>query len=393
MKLIYCIILLLGLATVPEISKQRLAVREVAAKAVAGDPKALYDLAMLHDMGYDSIPVDSVRSTLLYRLSAEAGYAPAQNYLGFRYFNGEAVHQDVDSALYWMAKAAGNGDAKAANNLGYLLANSEKVTRDYPQAIYWLTKAADAGLPAGMSQLADLYRMGHGCTPDTARAEALYTRAIQAGLHDAELKLLAMKGNQWLALSPDSALSLGKYHYSHGAPVIAVTLFENVASYKDNECPPTSEKEVSTDEVNQTAAQAISSNCVVYNAATKALALLGDAYSRGLGVEYDHDRSVALFYEAALRGDPSAEFVIAELLDIFPDALDAITPTQDINLNHASSNPPQTIHHPNPSNITSTSSNNSDIDPSQLTNAAYWYERAAAQGITDAATATTRLLE
>ncbi|MDE5882860.1 MAG: sel1 repeat family protein [Muribaculaceae bacterium] len=369
MKLIYYIILLLGLATVPEISKQRLAVREVAAKAVAGDPKALYDLAMLHDMGYDSIPVDSVRSTLLYRLSAEAGYAPAQNYLGFRYFNGEAVRQDVDSALYWMAKAAGNGDAKAANNLGYLLANSEKVTRDYPQAIYWLTKAADAGLPAGMSQLADLYRMGQGCTPDTARAEALYTRAIQAGLHDAELKLLAMKGNQWLTLSPDSALTLGKYHYSHGAPVIAVTLFENVASYKDNK------------------------NSVAYNAATKALALLGDAYSRGLGVEYDHDRSVALFYEAALRGDPSAEFVIAELLDIFPDALDAITPIQDINLNHASSNPPQTIPHPNPSNIASTSSNNSDIDPSQLTNAAYWYERAAAQGITDAATATTRLLE
>lgn len=378
MKLLYCIILLLGLATVPEISKQRLAVRDVAAKAAEGDAKALYDLAMLHDMGYDSIPVDSVRSTLLYRLSAESGYAPAQNYLGYRYFNGEAVRQDVDSALYWMAKAAGNGDAKAANNLGYLLANSEKVTRDYPQAIYWLTKAADAGLPAGMSQLADLYRMGHGCTPDTARAEALYTKAIQAGLHDAELKLLAMKGNQWLILSPDSALVLGKYHYSHGAPTIAVTLFENAAGYKDSKCPPASEKGISSNEVNQTDAQN-PSNYVAYNAATKALALLGDAYSRGLGVEYDHDRSVALFYEAALRGDPSAEFVIAELLDIFPDALDSLTTPQNINSYKDIINP----H----------SSNGSDIDLSQLTNAAYWYERAAAQGITDAATATTRLLE
>ncbi len=156
MKLIYYIVFLLGLAVVPEISKQRLAVREVVAKAATGDAKALYDLAMLHDMGYDSIPVDSARSTALYRLAAERGYGPAQNYLGFRYFNGEAVRQDVDSALFWMAKAAAGGDAKAANNLGYLLAHSDKVTRDYPQAIYWLSKAADAGLPAGRSQLADL---------------------------------------------------------------------------------------------------------------------------------------------------------------------------------------------------------------------------------------------
>lgn len=325
MRLIYYIIVLLGVAVVPEVSKQRLAVREVAQKAASGDAKSLYDLAMLHDMGYDSIPVDSTRSTLLYRLSAERGYAPAQNYIGYRYFNGEAVRRDVDSALFWMAKAAGNGDTKAANNLGYILANSELVTRDYPQAIYWLTKAADAGLPSGLSQLADLYRLGLGCQADTNRAETLYVEAIQKGLHDAELKLLAMKGRQWETLPPDSALSLGKYHYSHGAPVIAVTLFENVASGKD------------------------------YSA--DALALLGDAYSRGLGVGYDYARSIRLFYEAALRGNPSAEFVIAELLDIFPDTLDSLS-----------------------------------SDPDRA-NAAYWYERAAEHGITDAATAIARLLE
>lgn len=331
MRLIYYIILLLGVAAMPEVSKQRLAVREVAQKASSGDAKALYDLAMLHDMGYDSIPVDSVRSTILYKLSAERGYAPAQSYLGYRYFNGEAVRQDVDSALFWMAKGAGNGDVKAANNLGYILANSELVTRDYPQALYWLTKAADAGLPAGLSQLADLYRRGLGCEADTARAESLYVEAIHKGLRDAELKLLAMKGRQWETLSADSALSLGKYHYSHGAPVIAVTLFENIIAGKGGS--------ESTGEM------------------AKALALLGDAYSRGMGVEYDYARSTSLFYEAALRGDPSAEFVIAELLDIFPDALDSIT-----------------------------------TDPDQ-TNASYWYEKAASEGITDAATATARLFE
>lgn len=340
------IALLTGVVCAQEATRQRLAVREVAAKAATGDAKALYDLAMLHDMGYDSIPVDSVRSTALYRLAAEKGYAPAQNYLGFRYFNGEAVHEDLDSALYWMAKAAGNGDAKAANNLGYLLASGEKVTADYPQAIYWLSQAAEAGLPAGMSQLADLYRQGLGCKPDTARAEELYSRALQAGLHDAELKLLAMKGHKWRSLSPDSALSLGKYHYTHSAPLIGVTLFENVID-KGGTSKPLEEEAAPASTAKEDSA--------AYKAVSKALALLGDAYSRGIGVEYDHDKSIALYLEAAMRGEPAAQFVIAELLDIFPDAIKP--------------------------------------DDRTLSDPGYWYSLAASQGVTDAESATRRLYE
>ena len=340
-----------AIAFMPAVTKQRLAVRELSQRASSGDAKALYDLAMLHDSGYDSIAVDSARSTALYRMAAEHGYAPAQNYLGFRYFNGEAVEENVDSALYWMGKAAAGGDAKAANNLGYLLAYSDKVTHDYPQAIYWLSKAADAGLPAGMTQLADLLRQGAPVTPenptpsprpssaDTLRAEQLYMKAIQAGLHDAELKLLGMKGHCWETLSPDSLLSLGKYHYTHHAPLIGVTLLENVVNN-------TSERDSAT--------------------LATALAILGDAYSRGVGVGYDHDRSVALYKEAALLGNPSAQFVIAELLEIFPDALD------------------------DPGNPDTEQT--APLTPHEKT-ARYWYEQAAREGVTDAETATSRLFQ
>lgn len=362
MKPIYCIILLLGIAAAPQISKQRIAVRELVARAGKGDSKALYDLAMLHDTGYDSIPVDSARSTALYRMSAEAGYPPAQSYLGFRYFNGEAIRENVDSALFWIARAAGSGDVRAANNLGYLLANSEKVARNYPQAIYWLNKASEAGLPAALSQLADLYRQGLGCDPDTARAESLYVKAIHGGLHDAELKLLAMKGKSWEALPEDSLLTLGKYHYTHGAPIIGVTLLMDILKksgddsfLKGNQIIIKPSDLTEEDKVR-----------------AKAFALLGDAFSRGIGVEYNHESSIRFFLQGALREEPSAQFVIAELLDIFPDALDSLIP---------------------PSDTTSTLSETPDSIASQLTNAAYWYERAASQGITDAATATRRLLE
>ena len=280
---------LLGMKALADVNlERREALKQLTERAESGDPKALYDLAVLHDMGYDTIPVDSVRSTLLYRMSAEKGYAPAQNYIGFRYFNGESVKQDIDSALYWLAKAAGQGDVKASNNLGFLLSNSDVVTRDYPQAIMWLTKAADAGLPAAQGNLADLYRQGLGTEPDTVMAEKYYNKAIEGGLSDAGLKLLSMMGRKWEKLDADSAVSLGKYYYKGMAPFIGVTLFKNAA---------------------------LSGNA-------DALALLGDAYSRAIGVEYDHNKSLEYFLQAALAGQPSAQFVIGELLDIFPDALD-----------------------------------------------------------------------
>lgn len=317
-----------------EVTKERIALRELAARAAEGDAKAIYNLATLHDTGFDSIPVDSAVSTALYRLAAEKGYAPAMNYLGFRYFNGDYVRQDIDSALYWLAKAAGAGDVRAASNLGYLLSHDSAVTRDYPQAVYWLTKAADAQLPVAQSLLADLLRQGLGAPKDTAKAELLYTTAIEHGLQDAELKLLSMKGRVWERLTPDSAVTLGRYYYTRRAPFIGATLFENAAAYDNPD----------------------------------ALALLGDAYSRAVGVEYNHEKSLACFLCAALLGQPSAQFVIGELLDVFPDALSDSIPSSII-----------AEFYP-------------DSLPDDIYSAQFWYGKASEAGIHDAETAASALL-
>jgi len=331
------VLTLIGMAVASDgTARRHAAVRALAMRASEGDAKALYDLALLHDKGYDTVPVDSVRSTLLYRLSAEKGYPPAQSYLGYRYFNGEIVPRNVDSALYWFAKAAGAGDARAANNLGYLLSNGDVVTRDYPQAFYWLSKAASSGLPAAESQLADLYRQGLGTEKDTLMAITLYTEAIEGGLADAELKLLSMMGHKWEKLPADSAVDLGRYYYTRRAPLIGVTLFENAARENNPD----------------------------------ALTLLGDAYSRGIGVDYDHDRSIRYFLSAALRGDPSSQFVIAELLDIFPDALSSVAANEVLRDIYSGGEVPDDIYTPS-----------------------YWYGKAAEKGVTDAETATERMLK
>ena len=297
----------------------------IAAVSFAGQKgEAYYELAKVYEYGNDSVAADSAKSSLLYLMAAQEGYAPAQNYIGFRYYLGQGVRQDTDSALFWIREAAQAGDIKAAGNLGYLLSQAPDVRHDYSEALIWLNKAVDAGLPAAFIQLADMKRRGLGCPPDTAAAITLYDKAITAGVPDAPLHLLAMMGFKWKELSGDSALNLALKYYPAPAPVIGVDLMENAAK-KGN---------------------------------VRALTLLGDAYSRGLGINYDHDTSVAYFLEGALKNDPSAQYILAELLEFFPDSLEGIKIESDL--------------------LEET------VKDANIKSAEYWYEKAGEQGISDA---------
>lgn len=263
-----------------EMRDYRPALRQLVERADSGDAKSLYELATLHDRGFDTIPVDSVRSSALYLMAAEKGYAPAMNFIGFRYYKGEAVRRDIDSALYWIRKAGDAGDITAAANLGYLLTEGEEVPHDDEEAVKWLTIAA------------------------------------AQGVREAQFKLVDLMEDKWAALPMDSSLSLGIKYYTDKAPVVGIVLL----SYAAEAGSP------------------------------KAMALLGDAYSKGWGVPYDHQKAIDYFYQAAEGGDPSAQFIIAELLEFFPD-----------------------------------NARNYDKD------ASYWYEQAAAAGVTDSETAYQRL--
>lgn len=287
-----CIVLFLSVL-LPTLAVEKMdslrveSLRQLKLRSDNGDPKALYDMAYLYDTGYADIPVDTALSTKYYTLSADAGYAPAQNYLGFRYYRGEGVERDPLHAVELITRAAEQGDPKGANNLGWLLIEGEGVVHDYTKAAYWLSKAAEAGLPAGISQLADLYKKGLGVDADSLKAACLYERAIECGLADAELKLSEMLSLSIKNMTETEAITEGLRYRSIGAYRIAAQCYETAAGQG--------------------------------NAHGKAL--LADACSRGEGVDYDYDRAVKLYYEAALDGNPSAQFVIGELLEILRDAI------------------------------------------------------------------------
>lgn len=239
-------------------------------KAEKGDAGALYELARLYDIGFEDIPIDSAKSSILYRRAAEMGYNPARNYLGFRYYKGEFLKQNTDSALYWIRLAAENGDITAAANLAYLLTEGEPEIKDEEEALKWLQKAAEAGIM------------------------------------QPQIKYSGIMEQRWQQLPPDSLVTKGINYYIGKAPIVGIVMI-NIAAEKGS---------------------------------SKALAILGDAYSKGRGVPYDNSKALEYFHEAAIAGNPSAQFIIAELLEFFPDILETYP-------------------------------------------AVYWYEKAAEEGVTD----------
>lgn len=303
------------------------ALADLEKRAENGDSSALFHLSTLYERGYDSIPADSMRSRNLLRASAEKGFAPAQNYLGYLLYSERA---DRDSAIFWLEKAAALNDMKAINNLAFVLLDTEATSEEETRAFSLLTRAAEAGLPAAIDRLGDLYRKGQGVEPDTAKAAILYLDATKRGAPDSEKKLLAMMYPRYSELTPEEALSEGLVASAAGADVVAFTLFSRAA---EDEIP-------------------------------RAFALLGDAYAGAKGTDYDNSQAIHYYLKAAMAGDPSAQFILAELLEIFPDILnDKITNMEEATgLNPAASS-------------------------EELLSPHYWYDEAEAGGVTDAETA------
>lgn len=283
-------------------------------KASEGDPEALYRMATLYERGYDSIAPDSTRAINLLRRSAQLGYAPAQNYLGFLFSRGEMIRADKDSARYWIGQAADAGDLKAANNLGFMLLEEHNNSTDTLAARY-LARAAQGGLPVAMTTLGSLYTEGRGIPRDTLMALSLFDKAIEAGFRDAELHLLNLKGREWMMM-PETARFQTALHYMHlGSPLIAVQLLSGLDDLKaatsgDNTNDPANSPEPPT-RLNR-------------EQSARVFALLGHAFSHGAGTGYDHAKANKYFATAALLGDPAAAFIFAETLDIFPDIVPSL---------------------------------------------------------------------
>jgi len=119
-------------------------VRDIRAKAEAGDSNAQFALGVMYDVG-EGVPRNDVEAVKWYRLSAEQGNARAQYNLGVMYFLGRGVPKDDAKAVKWLRLSAEQGDSNAQNNLGLMYSLGRGVPKDLVLAYKWLNLASANG--------------------------------------------------------------------------------------------------------------------------------------------------------------------------------------------------------------------------------------------------------
>jgi uncharacterized protein len=97
--------------------------------------------------------------------------------LGSRYFDGRGVAQDYGQALIWYRKSADQGYAPALNQLGYMHQHKFDLPRDYKHALNYYHLAANKGDAQAEYNLGVMYQSGQGVKHDDKQAFEWYRKA------------------------------------------------------------------------------------------------------------------------------------------------------------------------------------------------------------------------
>ena len=118
-------------------------------------PKVLFKLANFYWEG-NGLAKDRIKALELFKLAAEKGSAPAQQFLGKIYFNGDGVSKNYKEAIKWfkVATTTGQHNAHRRNTaaqvkLGLIYLNGLGVKKSLKEALKWFKGAAIENDPVG----------------------------------------------------------------------------------------------------------------------------------------------------------------------------------------------------------------------------------------------------
>lgn len=184
-----------------------------------GNTEANFYLGLLCD--WYSIPENDFEKAKAYYEAAGEDNSGAQLALGFLYYNGQGVEQDVEKAQELFDAVIEQGDmggylgnafiaydkgdytvalencnkvlegteqvflAEAMGSIGALYFHGQGIEQDYAQALEWYRKAADLGETDSMINIGSMYLYGQGVEQDYTQALEWYEKAADLGKENA----------------------------------------------------------------------------------------------------------------------------------------------------------------------------------------------------------------
>lgn len=113
------------------------------------------------------------------KASAEEGYAKAQLYMGYWYYNGIYVVKDYKKAFEWFVKAAELGDADAQCNVSQMYSFGQGVEKSPEEAFSWIQKALEQDCTDAYCVMGEYYLEGVGTPKDYKKALEYFNKAIE----------------------------------------------------------------------------------------------------------------------------------------------------------------------------------------------------------------------
>lgn len=152
-------------APTPEID-----VQEVRARAEANDPQAQTTLGTLYQLGQGGLKADYKEALKWFQRAAQQGEPGAMYRLGYMYYSGQGVPQNVPEAVRWFKKSACEGFAVAQYTLGRMFSTGQGVPQNHSEALRWFYHAAEQGYAPAQHQVGAMIFQGHGAPQDYLEA-------------------------------------------------------------------------------------------------------------------------------------------------------------------------------------------------------------------------------
>ena len=279
---------------------------ELQQRAESGDSDAQYDLAMRYWEGKEGAPKNDSKAFYWVKKAAEQGDAYAQSWVGYFYENGYGTARDFGEAAYWYRRSADQGNRFSQNNLGECYYYGRGVERNYEKAASWYKKAADQEFPSACYNLGWCYENGEGVASNRSLAISYYRKAAASGNENARQRLskLGLSADGSSTTSASTASSSSSSSGSHVDPStlanaqsgIDVSQFVVGQQYFDD-----GNYEQAVYWWRQAAKQGYG----------KASLMLGNCYSKGVGVERNVTTAAHWYTEAANQGEKKGCFELA----------------------------------------------------------------------------------
>ncbi len=176
--------------------------------AKAGDPEALFNLAVFYEHG-KVVKKDINKAFKTYNQAAKLGHRHAITKLGEFYLKGIGTKKDPKTAARMFFQAGMMGDPVAQNSFATMLFNGEGIKKKDPEkALQWFAESAKQGYPPAAQNLikiyeaeiknkntkayhplAMIYLQGAGVKQDTDKALKLLEKAAFDGVEESRKAL------------------------------------------------------------------------------------------------------------------------------------------------------------------------------------------------------------